>query len=48
MAGNKKRVYILLKILKKCTAAEITSFKVRIKIFPKNVAIKFVLDEVRC
>ena len=31
LAGNKKKVYVLLKILKKCTNADITSFKVRIK-----------------
>ena len=28
LAGNKKKVYVLLKILKKCTDASITSFKV--------------------
>ena len=31
LAGNKRKVYILLKILKKCTATGITSFKVIIK-----------------
>ena len=33
LPGNKKKVYVLLKILKKCTNADITSFKVRIKFF---------------
>ena len=28
LAGTKRDVYVILKILKKCTAAEITSFKV--------------------
>ena len=28
LAGNKKSVYVALKILKKCTKADITSFKV--------------------
>ena len=29
LAGNKKDVYVTLKILKKCTDAQITSFKVK-------------------
>ena len=28
LSGNKKLVYVLLKIIKKCTNADVTSFKV--------------------
>ena len=30
LSGNKKKVYVMLKVLKKCTDANITSFKASI------------------
>ena len=37
LSGDKKKVYVLLKILKKCFGADITSFKVKYQHLTNNL-----------
>ena len=47
MSGNKRLVYVMMKILKKCYEdVNITSFKVRISTYKINYHNNFVPDEV--
>ena len=50
LAGKKKSVYVTMKILKKCTKADITSFKVQTLHFLYQIIIKIIHfpDEIRC
>ena len=49
LAGKKKDVYVTMKIMKKCTKADITSFKVQTLYFSyQTIIIIYFPDEIRC